>query len=448
MTPSQSGKQDRRAFLKTTGLVLAGAFAAQRAAGSDPPPVTRPRATSGDAAIEPDWAERLTITVGPKDADLIGTTERVIQAAVDYMARAGGGTVRILPGSYRLRNAVYLPSNIRILGSGLDSVLIKEPSVATVLAEDSDWYDQEVTLKDASGFAVGDGVCIRTANPDTGGPVVIKRTLVARNGNRFKLDRGLRDNVWTMTAPSVETLFPILTAEYASGIAIEDIALDGNRAQNANLDGNYAGCIWMQDCSNLTFRGVTARNYNGDGISFQICHDVAVERCHSHDNAGLGVHPGSGSQRAIIRESVFERNAIGIFFCWGAKYGLAEKNRIEDNDCGISIGHRDDENLVRDNEVIRSKTIGLLFRPERGEGFTATGNRFERNRIVDSGGEEGIGVDIQGVTAGNMIAANEIRETRGPEKRIGVRIGKDTGENRLIDNTIEGFATAVQDLRT
>ncbi|GIS58084.1 MAG: hypothetical protein CM1200mP2_03090 [Planctomycetaceae bacterium] len=48
--------------------------------------------------------------------------------------------------------------------------------------------------------------------------------------------------------------------------------------------------------------GVEARNNNGDGISWQICHDVVVENCHSHDNADLGLHPGSGSQRPLIRK--------------------------------------------------------------------------------------------------------------------------------------------------
>ncbi len=239
-----------------------------------------------------------------------------------------------------------------------------------------------------------------------------------------------------------------MTAEYATDITIENITLDGNRANNANLNGNYAGGIWMQDCSRLEFRGVTSRNYNGDGFSWQICHDVVAEDCHSHDNADLGMHPGSGSQRPLIRNNTIERNKIGIFFCWGVKYGLAEKNTIRDiATAGISIGHRDNENVVRDNDVVRSGVCGVLFRPERGEGFVATGNVVENNRIVDSGDEEGIGVDIQGVTAGNTIAHNDIRETRGPASRIGIRIGKDAGENTLTDNHFEGYATEVQDLR-
>ena len=213
------------------------------------------------------------------------------------------------------------------------------------------------------------------------------------------------------------------------------------------MDGNYAGCVWLQDCSNVVIRNVVAQNYNGDGISWQICHDVLVENCHSANNTGLGLHPGSGSQRTIMRNNVLEQNNIGIFFCWGVQYGLAEKNTIRDNrECGISIGHRDNENIVRDNEISGSGRVGILFRPERGEGFTATGNHLENNRIVDSGPEDGIAIDIQGVTAGNTIARNTLLETRGPAQRIGIRLGADSGNNTIEDNRIEGFAVPTVNL--
>ena len=416
--------------------------------GEKTPEVTRPRATSGDTAVEPVWEQRVVVTVGPGAADIAGTTEKAIQAGVDYVARYGGGTVRLLPGSFTLRNSISLRPNVRIEGSGADTVLTKAGSSETTLTVDSDWYDQEITLENADGFEVGDGVCLITENPHDGGRDVVKRTLVARSGNRFKLDRALRENFWIDKKPYVATLFPMITAEEMSDLVIEHLILDGNRANNARLDGNYAGCLWFQDCSRIVIRGVTARNYNGDGISWQVCHDVVIEDCHSHDNADLGLHPGSGSQRPIIRNSVIERNGTGLFFCWGVKYGLAEGNAIRDNgNYGISIGHRDDENFVRDNDVVRNGMCGILFRPERGIGYTASGNRVEENRIIDNGPEDGAAVDIQGVTSGNTLARNIIRETRGPASRAGIRIGAEAGENTFQDNQLEGFAVAVQDLR-
>src|SRR5690242_19632646 len=202
---------NRRKFIHAAAF--SGLASRSFAATSEHPvPVKTPRATSGDP-VEPDWDQRLTITVGTRTADLVGSTEKVVQAAVDSMARWGGGTVRILPGTYRFRNAVYLQSNVRILGAGLDSVIVKEPSLMGTLAEDSDWFDQEITFANAAGFEIGDGVCLRAKDPSHGGTEVIKRSLVSRSGNRFKLDRALRKNVWLKGEPKVETLFPLFSGE-------------------------------------------------------------------------------------------------------------------------------------------------------------------------------------------------------------------------------------------
>jgi hypothetical protein len=446
MNKPQRVPVSRRGFLGATTGLVAGTLCANPAAADDLDRRPGPRATSGDL-VEPKWKEQLTITVGPNKGDLVGATERVLQAAVDYVAQLGGGTVQILPGTYKLRNAVYLRSNIRLLGSGADTVLVKEPSVTTKLAADSDWYDQEITLDNAQGFRIGDGVCLRARNLDNAGNVVIKRTLVARSGNRFKLDKALRENLWQLGEATASTLFPILSGDRVSGVVIENLALDGNKANNANLDGNYAGCIFLQDCRTITIRKTAAANYNGDGISWQICHDVIVEQCHSHDNTGLGLHPGSGSQRPIIRDNRLERNDLGLFFCWGVKQGVAEKNYIADNrSYGISIGHRDTDNLIRDNDVLHSGKVGILFRPERGKAFAPHRNRVENNRIVDSGPEKGIGIDVQGQVESIRLSKNNLRETRGQAERIGIRVGAETRDVKLEDNHIEGFATAVADL--
>jgi parallel beta-helix repeat protein len=441
----------RRGFLST----IAGSAAAltalrgQSVLGDDRPPVTNPRATDGDERFEPNWEERLTITVGEKSGDITGRSDRVIQAALDSAARLGGGTVKVLPGTYTFRNAVWIPSRVRLVGSGTDSVITRLPSVRTELTLDSDWYDQEVTLKDSSGFQVGDGVVFQATNPHNGGATVIKRTLVARNGNRFKLNDGLRENLWLSGKPGCASLFPLFTSEHTADVIIENITLDGNRANCENFNGNYGGCVFLQDCNRYTFRDVTTRNYNGDGISFQICHDVVVENCHSHDNTDLGVHPGSGSQRPIIRGNRLERNSQGIFWCWGVKYGLAENNIIDGNKLyGISIGHNDTDNVMRNNQIRNSGTFGILFRDEnRGLDFWANRNVIENNVIENSGGEDGVGIEVTGETKDIRLFGNTITETRGAAQRIGIRIGDKAGKVELMDNRISGFAKEIDDRR-
>lgn len=441
----------RRRFLGASLLTAAGALLGPRTLSADEPPaVTNPRATDGDERCEPKWDERLTITVGPDKGDLVGRDDKVIQAAIDYVTRLGGGTVKLLPGTFTLRNGIFLPSRLRLCGSGPETVITKIASETVALVDDSDWYDQEITLPEGNGFLVGDGIVLRATNPHDGGSTVIKRTLVARSGNRFKLNDGLRENLWVSGKPTCASLFPLLTSEYTSDVVIEDLTLDGNGGQNTNLDGNYAGCVFLQDCNRYSIRRVEARNYNGDGISFQICHDVVVENCYSHDHTGLGLHPGSGSQRPRMVGNRLERNEIGLFWCWGVKYGLAERNRIDANrSYGISFGHNDTDNVTCDNDVANSGKIGVLFRDEGGgKDFWANRNRLERNRIADSGGDDGIAVDIQGKTRDLKITGNQISESRGAAQRTGIRIGSAVGRVDLAENRIEGFAREVRDERS
>lgn len=452
--------KNRRGFLGMISVTLGGAWVGgpsllDRAWGDEPtadglPFPADPRATDGDDRFEPDWDERLTISVGVDSGDLVGRDDKVLQAAIDYVAGRGGGTVRVLPGTYTLRNAVFLRSGIRLIGSGADSVLTKIPSERVELADDSDWYDREITLAQAGGFRVGDGVVLQAIDPDRGGQTVIKRTLVARSGNRFKLDQGLRANLWLTGKPSCASLFPLLTSERTADVVIENLTLDGNLANNENFNGNYGGCVFLQDCNRYHLRGVTARNYNGDGISFQICHDVVVENCHCHDNADLGIHPGSGSQRPRIIGNRMDRNDQGLFWCWGVKYGLAERNRMEGNrSYGTSIGHCDTDNLIRDNEILASGKVGILFRDDpRGKDFWPNRNRVEGNRVIDSGGESGVAIDITGRPRDLVLVNNVLRETREPLQRVGIRIGGQVGQVQLEGNRIEGYHFAVVDLRS
>ena len=224
MTLFKPQRFQRREFLQTVSGLAAGAFGAMLARADDLPKNTNPRSISGES-VEPDWDQRLSVTVGHEKADLVGTTDRVIQAAVDYVARWGGGTVRVLPGTYRLRNSVFLQSKVRILGSGTDSVLFKEPSVTTKLIVDGDHWDQEITLADPKGFQVGDGVRLVSKDPYGKGTNIIQRTLIACSGNRFKLDRRLEERFHLEGDPQIATNFSLVQCTNVSDVIIGNITV-------------------------------------------------------------------------------------------------------------------------------------------------------------------------------------------------------------------------------
>ena len=446
MTTVNPQSFQRREFLRTVSGLVIGAFGARLARADDLPKNTSPRAISGDSA-EPSWKQRVTITVGPRKADLVGSTDRVIQAAVDYVARRGGGTVRVLPGRYRLRNSIFLQSNARIVGSGPDSVLFKEPSVTTRLIVDGDHWDQEITLADPKGFQVGDGVRLVSKDPYGKGTNLIQRTLIASSGNRFKLDRRLEERFHLEGDPQIATNFSLLQCTNVTDVSIENLTANGNKANNEMIDkGAFDdGSIRMDECNRVTVRDVTVRDFYCDGIVWGISHDVLVENCRLHEGARLALHSGSGSQRSIVRGNRMGHCAEGIYFCWGAQHGLYERNVIEDCTYGMTFGHSDSDNLIRDNDIRRSGEAGIHFRGGN-KAFSPHRNRIEGNRIVDSGGEKGIGIDINGETESVTVIKNELRETRAPLSRIGILIGAETREIRCVDNQIKGFAIPISDL--
>jgi len=112
----------------------------------------------------------------------------------------------------------------------------------------------------------------------------------------------------------------------------------------------------------------------------------------------------------------------------------------------MTLGHSDSDNLIRDNDIRRSGEAGIRFRGGN-KAFAPHRNRFERNRIVDSGGEKGVAIDINGETESVVVIGNELRETRQPLSRIGVLIGAETSDICCEDNQIEGFAIPIKDLR-
>lgn len=101
------------------------------------------------------------------------------------------------------------------------------------------------------------------------------------------------------------------------------------------------------------------RDYNGDGISFQQSNDVRVEQCVVERCAGLGLHPGSGSQRPVVTGCRAVGNGgDGLFFCWRVRGGVAEGNWLEGNaGHGVSLGHKDSDNFIRRN-VIEDSGVG------------------------------------------------------------------------------------------
>ena len=383
----------------------------------------------------------LILKVGQDEGDLQGRDDKVIQAGIEYLHRLGGATLHILPGVYQLQNAIHLRPNITLRGSGEKTILRKTDSVVSVLERDSDWFEYGVQVADAKGFVPGGGIMLRTkTGPGEWQYDVLRATITAIQGDVLFLDRLTEENFWLEKDATAATIFPILTAEHVDNVVVEDLVLEGNRENNEHINGNFAGAVFIQHCNNWSFKNVTARNYNGDGFSFQVCDDIRFQDCKSLNNADLGFHPGSGSQRPVFQRCTSRGNSQGIYFCWSVSDGLAENCTLSKNKrYGISIGHRDTDNVIRGCTIERNEQVGILFRKTPSDFRSGHRNRIE-NCIIRNNGKEGkgIGIDIQGKTQDITVINTRFVNTIEGNQKQSIRISKEAERIVLRDNIFKG----------
>ncbi|MHC4641186.1 MAG: right-handed parallel beta-helix repeat-containing protein [Planctomycetota bacterium] len=390
-----------------------------------------------------------SVTVGRKNEDLVGSDNRVLQAAVDYIAGLGGGTVEIEEGEYIMHDSLHLRTNVTVQGKKGKTILRKADGVVSALTLDGDFGEQQFTVENPAGFAVGSGVAIW--DDRAGGFHTTVARITGRNENTFSFDNPLMADCMVNNKAKAATVFPVVSAYNVEGVRIENLIIDGNKKSNIHLNGCRGAGIFLYRAFGTVIQNCLIRNYNGDGISFQQSNDVTVLDCICEDNASLGIHPGSGSQRPLVRKCISRRNGTdGLFLCWRVRHGLFEDNVLEGNGrFGISIGHKDSDNLLRRNIVRMNHQNGIFFRNE-SLGMAAHRNRIEENIIENNGaGPEAAGIRIRGYTNGLVFRNNIIRDTRTDSSQtqtVGIRIEEQVGKVNLEDNKIEA-KTRIDDRR-
>jgi hypothetical protein len=436
--------------MNSKGLVtcwVVGCVATSLVLGADVEPDVKPGQVPG--AMHVPMKERAHITVGKSGADMVGADNRVLQAAVDYVARLGGGVVEIRPGEYLMRDALHLRSQVTVRGTRGETILSKAKSAVSPLKLDGDYGEEQFTVAKPDGFEVGDGVAIWDKNAN-GFHTTVGR-IIGQSGDTFAISMPLNADCMVSDGAQAATVFPVVSGYYVEGARVEDLTVEGNKGENVALNGCRGGGIFLYRSPGTVIAHCTVRNYNGDGISFQQSNDVLVEQCVSEDNAGLGLHPGSGSQRPTVRGCIARNNGEdGLFLCWRVKHGVFEENVLEGNGrYGISIGHKDTDNLLRKNQVRGNHEDGVYFRNE-SEGMAGHRSRLEDNFIENNGvKDKAAGICVRGETHDLVLKNNIIRDTRPADQRkqvTGIRLEEKVGAVDLQQNQIEA-ANMVQDER-
>jgi len=191
-----------------------------------------------------------------------------IQRAIDRLAADGGGTVHVAAGRYALTDAIRLASGVTLAGISGKTVLAIGPGLRTGSAADVHRGDTTVTVLNAFGFNVGDGVAIQDAAGH--GFEVTTATLAKRLGPAsFRLSVPAGDEYLMARQGWLIRAYPGIGGWRIAGAAVHGIVVEGNHGQrgSAPLGGCRGGGIYLYGCNDVAVTDYAVRGYHGDAIS-------------------------------------------------------------------------------------------------------------------------------------------------------------------------------------
>ncbi|HUV41965.1 MAG TPA: right-handed parallel beta-helix repeat-containing protein [Sedimentisphaerales bacterium] len=408
-------------------------------------------------------SDRPQVTVGARDADVIGSDNRAIQLAVDTLAFRGGGTVRVLPGEYTLIDSIHLRSNVNLTGDRDKTVLKRCAAVSSRLLKDADIGQREITPRQPGLFKTGMGVICRSKKARSMSTMPLTVTRI-ENGVLYvngyiEDDYIAEEDSWGQAGHDGEVVnvFPLIRGYEVENVMVDGFTLDSGADDNEGSDGLY-----LRRSKWCTIKNVKAINCKNDGIRFGTNEHITVEDCEAAYNGNYGIHPGAHSPWTIVRRcNIHHNDSDGLYICWGVREGEFTDNTIHHNGqrkhrSGISIGHKDTDNLIARNHIYENSKHGICFR-RKTEANGAHRNIVRDNLIENNGIVEsqipgflkdlprhtltGCGVYICGVTHDLVFENNVIRETRRGQDRHQLHafyIEQGVSRVKMAGNTISG----------
>lgn len=392
----------------------------------------------GIGLVDVRYAEKI-ITVGGPGSDIPAFTSSGIQIAIDALKTNGGGTVKLNPGIYDIIGPVRLSDNIKLKGSGKSTILKKCNGFRTSYTIDADWGMMKAVVKDVSGFKIGMGIQLYDdANKD--GWDVTTAIITDIKDNTIYFDNNTVNDYIAAKNGIVSNGISIVEAVNTQNAIISDLVVEGNKAANDYINGCRGGGIYIHKSKNCTVENVQVNEFNGDSFSWQITEGITVKGCEASNGNGLGFHPGTGSDRSILENSISHHNSgDGIFLCWRVQNGIFRNNTSYSNgQNGISIGHKDTDNVFENNHVYENEYQGIYFRDEN-EQNAGHRNTFTNNTIENNGMKgEGSGFYIGGETHDIVIKNNIIRSTGKGNQKTAILVGKNSSKITAEGNKISG----------
>jgi hypothetical protein len=299
-------------------------------------------------------------------------TAQGIQESIDSLG-VSGGRVLLPEGRFVLDRGIELRSRVQLAGRGERTVLVKAPGRRYPLTGYHNYGMCDVPLSDLKGLEPGMTVSVQDKLRGGFYGTFARISWVEAGagsdagGGWVGLDHGIEADYTAEAEPALTLAFPLVFAHGVRGASLCDLAIEGSRASNPEpMNGCRGGAIYFARCRDVVVQGVRERDYNGEGMSFQMCARVTICDSSFDANAGNGLHPGAGSTGAVFERCRGRGNdRSGLFFCVRANHITVSSCEIAENgEHGISIGTRDCHNLVKDCAICGNDGAGIWVRPD------------------------------------------------------------------------------------
>jgi hypothetical protein len=391
------------------------------------------------SVVNPVVPER-KITVGGTNADIHGYTSEAIQTAIDALHNtSNNGTVMLLPGNYDITAPVRLYDNMSLVGSGANTVLKKCKGFRSPFALDADYGELQITVADASGFKPGMGVAIYDETQRSGWDLTTAR-ITGIKGNVIYIDDYLLRDYHADKKGTLSNNCSVISAVDANNVRIANLTVDGSRECNDMIDGCRAGGIYLHKVHKAIVENVTVKNFNCDGISWQITEYVTVRNCEVYGCANSGLHPGTGSPFTLVEgNNSYNNDGYGLFVCWRVKNGIVRNNNFHNNGInGICTGHKDIDMLYAGNHIYENGSDGIQLRGELA--LNAPHRSIFKNNLIENNGmkEKGYGISVNCKAEGVVLEDNIIRNTGSGKQAAAIQLTLNSLPVEMKNNKISG----------
>ncbi len=390
-----------------------------------------------DALVTPK-TRPVTITVGGEGADIRGFTNEAIQMAIDALP-AEGGMVRMTAGTFLLKDAVHVRSNMTLTGAGDATVLKRVPEVVSKIVVPADFAELKVTVEDTSGFEQGMSLQIWDGHWSSCWDISTA-TITDIVGNTIYFDHYLIRDYHVEDTIRASNAGSGVLVKHAENVVLSRFMVDGDKARAARTDGCNGGGIAILYAKNVLVDHVHVKDFNGEGITWQVTENVTVQNCEVEGSANIGMHPGTGSPKTKILNNDSHNNAKdGLFICWRVHHSVIKGNSFHDNGrYGICTGHKDTDDLFEDNHIYNNGSDGVNLRS--GPVYNAPHRVVFINNVIENNGQNGggYGFSLYGKAEGVVIRDNVIRDTGGKTQKAAVFVAKGFPPITMEGNKISG----------